>query len=365
MTSRIYSKLSLTHHPGRLEDLRSGGRCKPLHIHLMPQNLCNHDCHFCSYRLSNWKNSELFDDKQQIPWEVLEPALEQARELGVEAIEWTGGGEPLIYRWREALLDKITELRFDLGLVTNGTAVTDDLADRIAAVPGWKWARVSIDAGERLTYMKVRDVKWNHWDRAWGAVSRIRERMTRPDQRLGCGFVLTHDNFSEVLRFCRTAKLMGADNVRLGLRFGPEANDYYEERMLATAIDQAQEAKRELEDETFSVHDVFASRLHDQEHMTQDYASCYTKDLVCVIGGDSCVYTCCTLAFTPSGKVGDLRERSFKEIWGQHQFFKTFDPRKRCQCQCVYRDRNLAMIEMVRDDHPPEPDPDAIHTNFA
>ncbi|HUH20816.1 MAG TPA: radical SAM protein, partial [Gaiellaceae bacterium] len=90
----------------------------------MWQNLCGQNCFFCSYRLDNWKNSEQFDDRQSVPWDLLERTLRDARAMGTKAIELTGGGEPTIYPKYEDGIELIHELGFDLGMVTNGVALT-------------------------------------------------------------------------------------------------------------------------------------------------------------------------------------------------------------------------------------------------
>jgi wyosine [tRNA(Phe)-imidazoG37] synthetase (radical SAM superfamily) len=131
MSASPYSVSKLAHHPEAIAAFRAGRvPAGPVQIHLMPQNLCNHDCSFCSYRLSNWKNSELFNDREHLAWPLLQQTLREAHAMGTRAIELTGGGEPMIYPQVDALLDLIDELGFDLGIVSNGTAITNARATR-------------------------------------------------------------------------------------------------------------------------------------------------------------------------------------------------------------------------------------------
>lgn len=368
-----YSVTKLAHHPDQLAAFRAGQILAPVQIHLMPQNLCNHDCSFCSYRISNWKNSEQFDDKEQIPWPLLQRTLREARALGTKAIELTGGGEPMIYGHVDGLLELIRELGFDLGLVTNGTAVTKARADFIGAMPAWKWVRVSIDAGRRSTYEKVRAVGPGHWDRAWLAVQMLAEERDRRamqgdrEIRVGTGFVVTNENYDEVYEFCRIAKRYRADNVRLSVRFGPGGNGYYAPGTLARAEEQARAAEAEFNDDDFAVHNLIGERVLNQTATVQDYEPCYTMRLLCVIGGDAKVYSCCTLAFNPSGELGDLRKEPFTELWARQQRtrFEGFQVRDRCRCQCLYERRNRAMIEMVDSGQMPAADAAQPHRNFV
>ena len=365
-----YSIGKLAFHPEHVEAFRAGKRLAPVQIHLMPQNRCNHSCGFCSYRLENWKNSVQFDDSQAIPWSILEPTLRDAREMGVKAIELTGGGEPFLYPEIDKLVELIDELGFDLGIVSNGTPITAARAQRISMVPRWLWARVSIDAGTPETYCAVRMVAATHWALAWGAIRNLaRARNGRADRRVGVGFVVTRENYAEVFDFCKLAKEAGADNVRLSVRFGPDGNDYYGPGQLDRAEEDARRAERVLnEPGRFQVMNLIGERRSNQAASVQDYEPCYAMRMLCVVGGDSKVYTCCTLAFNPAGEMGDLRKTSFRELWSGpagDAFFEKFSVRERCKVACLYERRNLAMISLVDSGKPVAPAGPGLHSNFV
>ena len=366
-----YSVTKLAHHPDYIAAFRDGRVLAPVQIHLMWQNLCQADCNFCAYRLSNWKNSNLFDDKQAIPWLILEPMLREAHAMGTKAIELTGGGEPTIYPHYDRGVELIHELGFDLGIVTNGVALSAARVMQLQGVRGWKWARVSIDAGSPGTYCEVRRVSPIQWDRAWAAIVNLahaRDDRGDTEIRVGAGFVVTNENAHEVYTFCEKAKRAGADNVRLSVRFGPGGNDYYNPDVLDMAEQQAADAQRDLDDDRFLVVNLIPERRLNQDAPTQDYEPCHTMRLLCVIGGDSAIYTCCTLAFDPRGRIGSLREHSFKELWagavGQ-KFFESFKVRERCTVQCLYEKRNKAMIEIMQAPSFTPNSPAPPHVNFV
>lgn len=367
-----YAITKLTHHPDYVEAFRAGRVLAPLQIHLMWQNLCNADCSFCSYRLSNWKNSALFDDREHVPWPILERLLRDARVMGTKAIELTGGGEPTVYPHYDRGIELIHELGFDLGIVTNGVTLSAARVEQLRNVRGWKWARVSIDAGTQRTYCDVRRVPPLQWDRAWGAVVNLahaRDDRGDPEVRVGCGFVLTNETADEVYEFCARAKFAGADNVRLSVRFGPEGNDYYQRDRLEVALEQARRAERELNERgRFLVVNLMPERLENQGSPHQDYDACHTMRLLCVVGGDACVYTCCTLAFDPRGKIGSLRTHSFEELWRGavgKAFFDSFKVRERCKVQCLYEHRNKAMLKIVDGADPVPVGAPPPHVNFV
>lgn len=355
-----YATNKLLAHPDHIKYLAAGEHVAPLQIQLMPQNLCNHDCGFCSYRLSNWKNSTLFDEKNAIPLDVLDTILDDATSMGVKAFEVTGGGEPLIYRHKHHLFERLVSGGFDIGLVTNGTAFDPETQEILDG--NLLWARVSLDTTNPETMVSIRSVDPKQLALQWDAVTRLVAGRKKPEQRVGVGFVLVNENIGDVYEVCKVAKDHGADNVRLSLRFGPEGNAYYSDQdALFRAFDDAERAKRDLDDDSFLVVNLLRERYENQAAPFQDYHRCLSKDLMCVIGGDSKVYYCCTLAFHPSGLVGDLREQRFKDLWYSprvEKMYRDLDPRRLCMWTCLYEQRNKEMLRIV------EAPKNIVHRNF-
>lgn len=321
----------------------------PIHVHLMWQNLCNQDCHFCSFRVTGWKNNQMFNDHDAIPVAKTMEILDDCKEMGVKAIEITGGGEPLIYKYRDKGFERIIELGFDFALVTNGTAMTDDLAAMIG--PKISWARISIDAGQSSTYSAIRVVNPNHFEKAWKCVSLLKKYIQNPKvQKIGVGFVVTMENYNEVLLASKQAKEHGADNIRLSAAFLPGLNNYFSNESVRVCREQIQIAKSEIQDDSFHVYDLFTERINSVQNDVQNYSFCGTKEMLCVIGGDLNVYTCCSLAFNDKGLIGSITHQRFKELWDSKQksdFFIKHDPRQQCKNPCIYEQRNKIINELL------------------
>ena len=346
--SSEYSSHKLASHPLVLDQMRRTGEGRLLSVHLMPQNLCNHRCSFCSYRLPENKNSEAFNEAAHIPIQWLNALLDDLESMGVLGIEVTGGGEPLAYPWQHELWSGMARRGFATALVTNGTL----LKDAALVTQSMKWARVSIDAGTPATYAETRGCPESHFERAWGAVAAMREAAPDdPDFRLGVGFVLSNENLGEILPFVRRARDSGADNVRLSSTFSDKHLDYYKDQgRLAAAVEDARRAKVDFETDDFHVHDFVSTRLWETAHPEQDYRRCPTKDLLCVVEGECRVYTCCTFTGSLSGLYGRFDEHpdGFRGLWeGAAQWRRDFDASTYCKCSCLYRDKNMAMNELI------------------
>jgi cyclic pyranopterin phosphate synthase len=348
--AEAYALDKLAAHPEVLSDLREGGAGRLITVHLMPQNLCNQRCSFCSFRLPDNKNSLDFDEGKEIPWERMERLLDDLEEMGVQGVEVTGGGEPLAYKHSMKLWERLGRGSWRTGIVTNGTLLDEGTAvlmkERLA------WARVSIDAATGDTYTKMRKCPRHHFAYAWNAVRLLnKHRPDDPDFRLGVGFVICNENAEEVWDFVEMAKQEGADNVRISCTFSDQQLDYFENKnALRRAVAAAAQAKVDFEDEGFKVHNQVPDRMEEINHPVQEYHRCPIAQLLCVIEGEGKVYTCCTYAGSLKGNLGKFHEHpeGFKGLWRDSELERQgIVPSDDCKVACCYRKRNLAMIDLI------------------
>ncbi len=348
-----YHVNKLAYHSAVIRNLRAGDNRTLLQVHLMPQNACNQSCNFCSYRMPHNKNSALFDESKTLPIEAIAPLIEDFKALGVRAVEVTGGGEPLAHPNKYEMFEMLFAAGFDVGLVTNGTLVTDRLAELLA--PNLTWMRVSIDAANRETYIKLRRSARVHFDCATDAIRKIRRYGNhKPDFRLGAGFVMSNGNELEVYGFCELVKALGADNARLSLTFSDYDMAYFkDQKKLKAGVALAKRAEEELSDGAFRVFNLIPERHDNLVEAANDYPKCYTKDVLCVIEGKGDVYTCCTFTGTNKGRHGNILtdKDGFAGVWRRSQAFRlALDPRRYCNVTCLYKKRNLEMINLVHQD---------------
>jgi len=106
------------------------GRIVPIHAQVIPTNVCNLNCSFCSYSDRD-KSKSL--SLEQVRW-----AIDTLSQRGTESITWTGGGETLLYPHLNEVMRYATKKGIKSGLVTNGTVI-----DRLEHQEGLVWCRVS------------------------------------------------------------------------------------------------------------------------------------------------------------------------------------------------------------------------------
>lgn len=93
----------------------------------------------------------------------------------------------------------------------------------------------------------------------------------------------------------------------------------------------------------FKVVNMYESDFDQRAVFGRGYDFCGIKDFVTVVAANSRIYYCHDKAYLSAGKIGDISEKPFKEVWFSDevtQKFAGFNPKKICRHHCVYDDRN-------------------------
>lgn len=331
----------------------------PKQVHWVLADLCNHDCVFCSYRVSGNPSNELFTAGSKtsayghdnpVRWVETGRALrlvDEMKALGVLAVQATGGGEPTVHPDHERIFEKVLDSGILLSLVSNGYRWRDRL---FPLLPRMLWLRVSIDAGCAKTYAAIRRVPEASFDKVLANIGRAARGVAdaKAPTALGVGFTVTPDNWREIREGCKVAKEAGASNIRLSAMFGPE-----NEQPFTAIYDRIRgfigHAKALYEDATFAIHDNFGSRFSDLVQHSPDYDSCPYQYYTTYIGGDLNAYRCCVLSYSRRGMIptGDLRDQRFDDFWrseARRKDFESFNARGCPKCMFNSKNRNLLYV---------------------
>lgn len=346
-----YAEEKGLYHTDRLAEIRHGRHPNPVHLQLIVSDLCNHDCSFCAYRQSGYTSNQLFGEikadgsythnpNRLIPTEKVLEILEDAAELGIKAIQFTGGGEPTVHREFPLFLRRAHELGLETALVTNGQNLNEETRRELLQST---WVRVSIDAGREETYREVRRVREGVFQRVQDNVRALVEARNAAGQDwpyIGAGFVVTRENWREILEGVDIAERMGVDNLRFAAVFTNQDEDYFAgfEKRAHELAAQAEARSRP----GFKVTDNFRVRFADLKQRSPEYERCAYQRLTTYIGADQNLYRCCILAYNERGLLGSLKGRRLADFWPQlRPAFENFDARGCPRCQFNGRNRAL------------------------
>jgi len=352
MRRDYYSPLKVFHHRNCVDALARGERPKLVHVQIMPTNRCNQNCSFCAYRSHGYSSSEDFRAVDEIPLDKLTEIVSDCKRLGVRAIEITGGGEPTVHKDFPTLCRHIDGEGLDYAVVTNGAALSPETVD---ALTGARWVRFSLDAGRAETYAAIRRSKPETFDRVRGTIYQLASRTKNKDPVIGVGFVVTRDNWTEVLQAAENAREDGVDNFRISAVFQNEGVAYFEP-FYNRARELCAEAKK-LQNGSFTVFNLFGDRVDDLAQRSPDQSFCGIQHLATLVCADQNVYRCCVLAYNQRGFLGSLKGQTFYDLWLSQNIgdlLRDFDAR-RCP-RCMFNNKNRTIAYAIN--------PNPPHANF-
>ena len=332
-----YSNLKIFAHAHALDDIGAGKRIAPIYIRIKPTNYCNHKCYYCSYADSQLGLRDSVKRQDQIPWEKMQEIISDISDMGVKAVTFSGGGEPLVYPHIVETMQKILDSGIDLSIITNGQLLKGDRANVLANA---KWVRISFDSADAGTYARIRKLPPEAFGEVCDNVRRFSE-IKKEGCELGVNFVINHENAHQVYAMAEMVKELGANHIKYTARVTKDLFQYHEP-FKQDAIEQIHRAEG-LNGGVFRVINKYEGDFDSALVFHRCYEKCYVNRIFTVIAADSKVYFCHDKAYVKEGVVGDLKNQSFKDLWFLRETVKRyqeFNPQKECNHHCVYDDRN-------------------------
>lgn len=333
-----YSNLKIFAHAQELNDIGQGKRVAPIYVRIKPTNYCNHKCYYCSYADTKLALRDSVNRQDQIPWEKMQEIIMDLSDMGVKAVTFSGGGEPLIYPYIVDAMEQILTAGIDLSIITNGQLLKGKRAEVLANA---KWVRISFDAANAETYARVRQLPLNAFEEVCDNISKF-AAIKKKNCELGVNFVVNHENADQVYDMAQLVKKLGVNHIKYTARVTKDLFSYHEP-FKQNVIEQIHKAKTELENTDFRIIDKYEGDFESALIFHRSYDKCYINRIFTVIAADSKVYFCHDKAYVKEGMAGDLKNQSFKEMWFSEETirrYSEFNPQKECDHHCVFDDRN-------------------------
>src|SRR3989339_112316 len=315
-----YSPWKGAHFMDRLAAIKKGGKCAPVSLQISLTNRCCAKCYYCYV-----ENSNKF--KVDIDTEKLFKVLEEAKEMGVKAIEITGGGEPLVHPDVWKIISKINELGLDLGLITNGIMLDPEKLGKAT------WVRISLDSFNPATYKKIKGVNMPD-------MKLIGKMCKNKNVTVGASCVITPYNYKELYSFAKKAKEMGFSNVC----FKPvEVENRKVLNRFEKIVKEQMDKAIKLTDNNFKVFSLELRRNDNTE--AKPFPLCIQQHLAAFIWSNGDIYSCCSLQGNKNMVVGNIYKGSFKDQWFSRKIIGIKD----CKIECFFAGKNSFLNYLVGD----------------
>jgi len=201
--------------------------------------------------------------------------LNNLKQLGTQTITFTGGGEPTLHPLFDKAVVVARKMGFRLGLITNGILLNKwaNLKDH------FEFIRVSLDAGSETIYRQLK-----HTDYFSQVISNVKLLSATNTVTLGLSYVVCDENKCDVEKAKKLADSTGASY----LQFKP---------VYGTILDVKEDA------------------ILTQRYQVEPELPCHLAGMVGVVGADGDVFFCCQKRGVREFTLGNLREKSFEELW--------------------------------------------------
>lgn len=350
-----YSDFKPAWHLDKIAQMRDGLQIVPSQVQLIISDFCNNACQFCAFRMEGYTSNQHFgqwtadgftnNPNRMIDHDKCIEIMCDMAAMGVRAIQFTGGGEPTVHPRHLEVFRAALDFGLQASLVTNGNILR---AGWEAVLPRFAWIRVSLDAGRAVTYAKIRRVPESMFSVALQNLQALAEATRNTGTVLGASFVITKDNYLEVLDAAKVVARTRCPSIRYAVAFTPELEKYYDEEMLGEIEEQLHYAELLADQEHFVIHNQVSLRLDDLRSGRPAHSFCGYQQFNVYIGGDLNVYRCCNTAYNDLGLVGSLRDQSFADFWQsqeKEEAYGGFDARA-CE-HCAFNEKNRLINYLV------------------
>lgn len=324
-------------HLDRVHQWNTTGKVYPILFEIDPTNKCNHDCPWCSF--AAWRK----ENKDMLCLEEMKRLLDQMKKVGVKAINWTGGGEPLMNPHTIDAIKYAKEIGLDQGIFTNGALMNKEKAEVLAT--HMTWVRVSVDAYDADSYAKSHGTAGGSFDKTISNItylSSIKGKCT-----VGVGFVINENNFHGIPSIARTAYMTGADYVQFKPEIRRPGLSQVDPAFFKDRVYPLLDLAKQYSSNKFNVmitHYRFNDVLSPETNYGRNYKKCYSHHFQGAIAADGKAYICDHHKGEKEYEIGDIRQNSIQEIWDSEKRAKVIewlDSTDLSQCQICCRNHEL------------------------
>jgi MoaA/NifB/PqqE/SkfB family radical SAM enzyme len=336
-----YSDMKIFKHHQKLMDLEKNIISGPIFLRVKPTNICNHNCYYCYFHNKDLEKIVFsrLKPKDYIDWDIFKKAIIDFKDIGGKSITFSGGGEPMTYYKIYESIELSKNLGLDIGMITNGQKLNGKKAD---ILKDSSWIRISFDGHNKELFKRTRGIKEENFKILIDNIKNFAESKNK-NCELGINCVVHELNINYLYEIAELVKNLGVDNIKFAPMISKET-EMYQIPFRYDTIKQIEKTKENLSDNNFKVIDKYSDQFTLNIKNNRTYTKCPLMQIGSIIAADSCIYTCHDKAYDPLGMIGNLKEKSFKDIWFSKEtqkFFKDFNPINRCKHHCMYDSRNI------------------------
>lgn len=309
----------LTHYP-EARMILDGQMPAPRTAIVYPTYVCNQNCRWCEYAADNR------DIHTTMSTDQLRGLMLDLHALGVQGVEFCGGGEPTLHPALPEILREMNGMGMRSGLLTNGTRMKGKLAQ--AVVDCSSYVRIGFDGAdaetmERLKRPSTPEAGYAAVRANVAALVALRnECQTR--LLISMKVILTAENYTQV-----------EDCVRLAAELGVDSIQFKAARLCDTELNdtQARDAQTRIQEARARHPEVSVVGSVKKVNMTQQ---CWLTPLQIMIDALGDVFLCCYYRHRrETHRFGNAFKTPLCDIWHGERHWKAIRAINPAECNLL------------------------------
>jgi len=275
----------------------------PKLLMLSPTDYCNLSCKTC------WRQKKNATSNQP-SFNFLKKIIKEAKEMNVETIDLTGGGEPFIRKDILRLMELIKKFKMKGTITTNSTLIKKDDIDGIIEM-GWDEINFSLDGStaEINDYIRGKKV----FEKVLTTIKAFQENSNNPKPVSRLSFTITRTNLKDMPNYIKLAKKLNVRNINFSTLFEWSSNKEFwlkgsDKKEIDPTLKKSLSLAKRLNVKT-NLESIATFGLWEHEPPKFCFAPWY----MLFINASKEAMVCCTLASLYQNRLGKVK--NLEDIW--------------------------------------------------
>lgn len=309
--------------------LKAGGMVIPRMISCWLTHRCNLSCHYCLYTESHNKFGDMVDTEKFMKF------IDEIVELGVESVEFGGGGEPTVHKDCFKIAKYAKDKGLQVGMLTNAARFDIPLV-----LESFRYIRLGVDAHEDWLYQQVKGTNPGVFAKTEKNCRELLEARIASGKklpRIGVKHLIGRKNVPYLEELVEWALEIDADYVH----FKAEHNS-------PDALTPAERIK--YGNILSSLSSKYPGFVKGDLNFLVGKFHCFMSPIHAVMDAKGGLWECCYFSSEDRDKIGNVFENGFKNIWFSEQHKKVMECKTIEKCNsydCRWHSYNNLAMEMI------------------
>ena len=340
----LHSPLKILAQSEMIRKFANGEKIFPIHLRMGITNRCNMSCNYCNFHSPN--ESFFYDNfnyNDELSTHEIISFLRDFVKNGGKAVTFCGSGECTIHQGYIDICRQANLMGLKIGLITNGSMLhKEELALCIAQTH--TWVRIGMNAGTAKTFNKITHYEEDGFAKILKSIAFLQENSIDSDFRVGVNFVITMENYMEMVLAATLAKDAKANYIRFEPEFYTALGHLPIEsslEMIASLLDEAKNIANDIFQ--VSIPKLDRGKMTKTDEVEGKFKKCHYSNFTTALGADGCIYPCPQVHLGSKYNMGNAIINGYDE-WlksGNAEKWHNVNHNREDLCKtCFYRPQN-------------------------